>query len=188
MANTTMSFSKYLNDNYEKIKGTHTHTRIGDKTDKISGGTYSITNEEEFMTKYYDHVFVKGNKEYLTEKQFKEDAPIVIDVDMRYSTGITTRQHTENHVIDLIDMYFNHIAKVCDTPDAQKIEVFVMEKPKVNVLDTKTKDGVHIIIGLSIHKDLQVKLRQAALPNLKIVWEDLPLTNDIEDLIDASFP
>lgn len=60
-----------------------THTRIGDKESKISGGLYNITDNRKFLDKYYIHVFENHNKEYLTEKQFVENAPLLIDIDMR---------------------------------------------------------------------------------------------------------
>ena len=48
-----------------------THTRIGhkDKTKKLYGGSYVIEPDEldTFRELYYDHIFVKNNKEYLKE-------------------------------------------------------------------------------------------------------------------------
>ena len=70
-----------------------THTRIGDKdkTKQIYGGSYVIEKEELpiFRELYYDHVFVKKNKEHLTEVQFKDGGPICVDIDLRYSYDIT---------------------------------------------------------------------------------------------------
>ena len=66
-----------------------THTRIGDKDSAIYGGAYVIPKEDLslFHTLYYDHVFVKKNKEYLTEKQI-ENGPIVVDFDFRYNHDV----------------------------------------------------------------------------------------------------
>ena len=41
-----------------------THTRIGDKESKISGGLYNIIDNKKFLDKYYVHVFENHNKEY----------------------------------------------------------------------------------------------------------------------------
>ena len=51
-----------------------THTRIPDKDRKIYGGAYVVSEdkEEDFYTQYYDKVFVKGELEYMTEKQLIE--------------------------------------------------------------------------------------------------------------------
>ena len=79
-----------------------THTRIGDKdkTKKIYGGSYVIGEDELpiFQELYYDHVFVKKNKEYLTEVQLKNGGPICVDFDFRYSYDVTERQHKNERV------------------------------------------------------------------------------------------
>ena len=47
-----------------------------------------------------------------------------------------------------------------------------MEKPKVNMMDTKTKDGIHIIFGVSIHKATQVMIRDKVLSELKEIYTE----------------
>ncbi len=69
MSTQRVSFNEYLKSKYIKKGEEYTHTRIGDKESEIAGGTYNIKDEDEFLEKYYDHVFVKGNKEYLNKKQ-----------------------------------------------------------------------------------------------------------------------
>ena len=184
MCDQTVPFKDYLKRHYIEKGSAYTHTRIGNKENKISGGSYFISDDKMFLEKYYKHVFIDGNKEYLTEKQLIENGPLVIDIDMRYSTDITKRQHTKDHIIDAIDIYAKNISKIFEIEDNFKIEVFVMEKPTVNILDTKTKDGIHIIFGISMHKAVQVLIRDQVLPELKEIWDDLPFTNDIDELID----
>ena len=169
------------------VKGeAFTHTRIGDKEQNIFGGSYNIPDEEQsdFMKKYYHQVFVQGKKEYLTEKQLIENGPLLIDMDFRYPTTITTRQHTEEHVLDAVMIYAEKIKEIVDLTDKAVLEVFVMEKKDVNRMDDKTKDGIHIIFGIQMHKGLQVLLRNSVLPDLKELWDDLPLTNGMEDVLD----
>jgi len=49
MSNENSSFINYLRK-CQIEKGTpYTHTRIGDKEHKISGGSYNIDNEKEFL-------------------------------------------------------------------------------------------------------------------------------------------
>ena len=88
----------YLRSHAATKGETFTHTRIGDKDQNIYGGSYNIQSQEwsDFMKKYYQHVFVNGKKEYLTEKQLIENGPLLIDMDFRYDTSITTRQHSED--------------------------------------------------------------------------------------------
>uniref|UniRef100_A0A6C0AYG7 SF3 helicase domain-containing protein n=1 Tax=viral metagenome TaxID=1070528 RepID=A0A6C0AYG7_9ZZZZ len=184
MSNQSVTLDEYLKRSHIEKGETYTHTRIGDKENKISGGLYNIKDKKVFLEKYFQHVFVDGKKEYLTEKQRIEDAPLVIDIDMRYSVEIKERQHTKDHIIDLIDIYTKAIYKLFNVPDNFKIEVFVMEKSTVNIMDNKTKDGIHIIFGILMHKAAQIMLREIILPELKDVWDDLPLTNDIDELVD----
>ena len=184
MSNINVPFIDYLKRHHIEKGTPYTHTRIGDKENKISGGTYSILDDDEFLDRYYDHVFIKGNKEFLTEKQLIDNGPLVVDIDMRYSTDITERQHTKEHIIDAIDIYAKNISKLFDIEDNFKIEVFVMEKSKVNILDTKTKDGIHIIFGIAMHKAAQVFIRERVVPELSEIWDDLPLINSKEDLVD----
>ena len=183
---SSIQYNDYLKQQSSEKTKPYTHTRIGDKENNIYGGIYNIGIDDKavFLDKYYKHVFIDGNEEYLTEKQRVENAPFVVDIDMRYSTDITSRQHTKDHIIDLIDIYANNISKIFAVPDGTKIEVFVMERPNVNVLDNKTKDGIHLIFGLATHKAAQVLIREKVMPELKIIWDDLPLTNDIDELID----
>jgi P4 family phage/plasmid primase-like protien len=178
-------------DNYLRthnaVKGEgFTHTRIGDKALGIFGGSYKINDSEwkSFMEEYYQHVFVKGQPEYLTEKQLTENGPVLIDIDLRYDTAITSKQHSKDHIIDAVMLYAEQMKHLLDITEGAKIDVYVMEKPDVNQLENKTKDGIHIIIGVQMHKALQVLLRKKVLPELKDIWDDLPITNDWEDVLD----
>ena len=76
-----------------------THTRIADKELNIYGGSFVIPKEELpiFHSLYYDHVFVKKNKDYLTERQI-ENGPMAVDFDFRYHHDVDTRQHTKEHI------------------------------------------------------------------------------------------
>ena len=180
------NFDKFLKE-HNAVKGEgFTHTRIGDPNLSIYGGSYNINETEwkSFMQLYYQHVFVNGNKEYLTEKQLVENGPIMIDIDMRYDPSIESRQHTKDHIIDAVMLYAEKIVKLLDVSDGTKIPVYVMEKKNVNKLDNKTKDGIHVIIGIQMHKALQVMLRDSVLPEIKNIWDDLPITNAWDDVLD----
>jgi phage/plasmid-associated DNA primase len=165
-----------------------THTRIGDKSLKLFGGTYTIPEEkyQDFMDFYYQWVFVAGNEEYLTEKQLIIDGPILLDFDFRYDPKISTSQHTNEHIIDIVMLYANEITGLMDFTDGSMLDVYVMErKAGANQMENKTKDGIHIIINLKMNKTLQVELRNRILPKIKEICEDLPITNDWEDVLDA---
>lgn len=182
------SFREFLNiRKADKGKGSNfTHTRIGDKELKIHGGTYMISDNEasQFLEKYYHHVFVNGNNEYLTERQIIEDGPVLIDIDLRYEKDVRTKQHTKDHIVDLIMVYAEKCSMILDLEDQVEVDVYVMEKKDVNILKDKTKDGIHIIIGLAMHKAAQMFMRETVLKEIKTLWDDLPITNTWDDVLD----
>ena len=78
----------------------------------IKGGSYYISDNDIdiFYKLYYEHVFTKGNKEYLVERQLSNDnSPILIDIDFRYAPSITSRQHTEEDINVILDLYFDNL-------------------------------------------------------------------------------
>ena len=97
------------NANSEKREGVNislTHTRIPDRALGIYGGSYIIPKEMEptFWHLYYGAVFTNRKLEYLTEKQLETECPILLDFDFRYNYDVETRQHTKEHIIDIINL------------------------------------------------------------------------------------
>lgn len=164
----------------------HTHTRIGDKTIQIFGGKYNIDhNIEKFNKQYYKHVFVKGNKEYLTEKQLHDgDEQILIDLDFRYNIEIEERQHTEETLEDLVQLYMEEIDKLAKLKVDEKIPIFISEKPHVNKQLEVTKDGIHMVIGIKMPHSIQMLLRENVMKRIDTVLGDLPLQNSYEEVFD----
>ena len=190
MATTTtfhdlQSFLKHYTFN-KKSGGSITHTRISDKK-KIYGGVYSIPPEKlkEFYNLYYNHVFEQNKPEYLTEKQEQHEGGIVIDFDFRYEGSIKTRQHTSDHIIDMIDLYITTMKEILNYTDTT-FQIYIFEKPDVNHVtsDNITKDGIHMIIGVKMNRSLQLMLREKILKQLPTIWEDLPITNTWESVLD----
>ena len=154
MTSKNSNLDDYLKSNLAAKGSSFTHTRIGEKSLKIYGGSYSIRDNKKFIDAYYEKVFVKHEKEYLTEKQLIEDGPILVDIDLRYDHSITKRQHTQEHILDCVMLYAEKCAKLLNISNDASIDVYVMEKSDVNRLDLKTKDGIHMIIGMKMHKAL----------------------------------
>ena len=163
-----------------------THTKIGNKDMGIFGGTYTIPQQDkaEFWDLYYQHVFEARNKEYLTEKQLKEDGPLLVDLDLRYDISVKERQHTKDHIIDLVGLYAEKLNEIFKIPNGAIIDVYICEKPNVNILDDKTKDGIHLIFTLKMTKAEQSLLRKKIIANLKELWLNLPIINDVVDVVD----
>lgn len=177
---------------YELLKAhTHikgepiTHTRIGNKSLNVYGGSYSIPKDEvtrdQFYKLYARHVFEEGKQEYLTEVQ-GECPPVLVDLDFRYSPEVEDRQHTKKHIEGLVGLYTRTIRTLFTVKGTTT--VFVMEKPDVNMLEDKTKDGIHMIIGYSMTHSQQQLLRKNVLEHIGGVLGDLPLTNSYADVLD----
>jgi hypothetical protein len=175
---------KYDKSDKSEKGGLITHTKIGSKELGIYAGSYSITNMPEFWTYYYSHVFENKNKEYLTEKQLIEDGPLLVDIDLRYDTTIKTRQHNKNHIIDLIVLYANKLNLIYAIPNKSTINVYVLEKPDVNICEDKVKDGIHIIFTIKMDKSHQCVLRKMIIEEIENIWDNIQNTNSYEDVFD----
>ena len=198
---TTMATMAHYNDlsdfltkhNAKNIQNTSsdkeiTHTRIPSVELNIYGGSFNIGTDELplFYKLYYENVFVKGRKEYLTEKQLNNGTgPLLIDFDFRYDISVTKRQHTQEHIQDMIQLYLEELKEFFIFEENKPFPIFVMEKPTVNrVVDKNlTKDGIHMIMGIQIDHTLQLMLRERILKKLGDIWE-LPLTNDWDGVLD----
>ena len=199
---TTMLLSSHYNDlndfltkHYAKVDTssttnttkTHTHTRIKSTELNISGGSFIIEKDElpTFRRLYYEHVFVKNRKEYLTEKQLAINGPILVDFDFRYDFSVTKRLHTQEHIQDIIELYLEELKEFFVFEENKSFPIFVLEKPNVNrVVDKQeTKDGIHIIFGIQMDRILQVMLREKILEKIGDVWE-LPITNTWDKVLD----
>ena len=162
-----------------------THTRIGDKELNVYPGKYNIPDVELplFYKLYNKKVFIDKRLDFLTEVQ-KQNGAILIDVDFRYLPDIEERQHTTEHVEDLVELHLEELRKIIEIPKQSPFNVYVFEKPGVKLLDTKTKDGIHIVIGLEVSRQVQSFLRQKVLKKIGNILEELPLTNSYEDVLD----
>jgi len=180
-------YQKFLKSHLTQDKESITHTRIGDRDSNVYGGAYCISEQDmnEFYALYTKTVIEGSYKEYLTEKQFPDNGPIVIDLDFRYPVTTTLRQHTKEHIIDFIYEYFNKLKEYVDCTE-ESISIYIMEKPHVNRLDTTTKDGIHILIDLYVPRTIQLLLREHMITQLADIWSDLgdQLTNDWNGVLD----
>ena len=181
----------YLNAYYTKQGQTQSHTRIPDEGYGIKGGSFCIPDDEalmKFYKLYVEHVFVNKKEEYLTEKQ-QRDGPILIDFDFRYNTDVTNRMHNDEHITNILEEYLDIIKNMLIIRHDESFPIYVFQKPNVNKLLDKTKDGIHIIIGINMNRSLQILLREKVLNVIGEggVWEDLGnyLTNSWDAVIDS---
>jgi len=181
-----MTYEQFMKHHASKPGEAYTHTRIGDKSLNVHGGVYTIPPAilPVFWAKYYTHVFENGKQEFLTEKQNSEKGIIVVDFDFRYDTSITKRQHSKEHVLDMLQSYIQTLETLVNIPADVKIPIYVFEKSDVNQLDDVTKDGIHMVIGAIVDRPVQRMLRARMLKELPEIWTDLPITNSWNDVLD----
>ena len=177
------SLSDFLIAHKSVSGGAYTHTRIGDKTHGVYGGVFNIPDEDyaEFWQLYSKHI-QSGKQEYLTEKQYA-DGPLVVDLDFHYAPEIETRQHTNDDVVSIIELYAEHLTDMV-AGDMPTYEIYVSHKSDVNMLDEKTKDGIHIFFSVHVPRIIQKALRAEMLELLPQVLEHLPLINDWDGVLD----
>ena len=181
-----MTYEQFMKHHTSKPGEAYTHTRIGDKALNVHGGVYTIPPAilPVFWKKYYTHVFETGKQEFLTEKQNPERGIITVDFDFRYETSITKRQHSKEHVLDMIQSYIQTLEALVDIPGDAQIPIYIFEKSDVNQLDDVTKDGIHMIIGANVERPIQRMLRARMLKELPEIWTDIPITNSWNDVLD----
>ena len=169
-------------------KTTPTHTRIPDKALQIYGGAYNIPQDElpAFFVYYYDKVFVKNHMEYLTEKQLESGGPILVDFDFRYNYDVDSRQHTKEHIQDMVLLYLEELKGFFTFVENVEFPIYIMEKPKVNRLEDKslTKDGIHMVIGIQMDNVMQTMLRKRIVDKIAEMWDGLPITNNWGAVLD----
>jgi len=195
-----MNFETYLRSNLKDKNNTSqivTHTRIASPALNIYGGAYSILPEkkDEFYSNYYKLAYLNDKTEYLTEKQIADNTtslsgkiingPILVDLDFRYDTEIKGRQHTDDQLSDMVFDYVDELKKYFMFNKNETFNVFVLEKPNVNCLEDKTKDGIHMVIGIQADHIIQRMIRTTMLEILpKNIFGNLPLKNDWDTVLD----
>jgi hypothetical protein len=169
-----------------------THTRIPNSAEGISGGSYSIPDEEydQFMRLYYQHVIVGDATEHLTEKQpTNGKGPLVVDLDLHFPLEVTQRVFTEDDVQNLVYEFLAMLKDVVfQLGEDDEFYVFSMLKKKPNSIPDKnmTKDGIHLLFGVQMDHAAQTVLRQKMIPVLEDLWGDLGMTNSWADAYDLS--
>ena len=176
------NLGEYIQDKHhiKNSKDEITHTKIGSKQFNITGGSYTINNNDEFLNHYFKQLKLGGNF-YFTEKQLDSDnRMLVVDLDFRYDSTIKTRQHNEDTIKNIINLYAEKINEIYDFQSNSKVTVFVMEKPNVNIVTFYyagdddnvnpyyyTKDGIHIIFTLKMKTEEQMLLRKKMINDIK---------------------
>ena len=175
-------------------KGTHpyhTHTKMKNEEEGIPGGSYYIPQEDiaAFHELYVNSVFVKNKKAHFTEKQL-EKGIILVDLDFRYPLDTTERQHNEDDIAEIRDIYLDELKELYQFDETTAFDVVIMHKPNVNRVTEKnvTKDGIHLVITIPAKRSVQLLLRKRVLDRMKAseALSQLPIINEWEDVLDST--
>ena len=166
-----------------------THTRIKAENLGVYGASYSISSDDLplFYKLYHKKVFIDNKLEFLVERQITGGgSPILIDLDFKFLSGLETRQHNEEHIRDIINVYLDKLHELVDVRDQTDFPIFVFEKSNIQTLPDITKDGIHIIIGIHMDSALQLMLRNRVLKDIEQVLNNLNLQNTIDNVVDIA--
>ena len=180
-----MQLDKFLKGCITNDKSLVNYTKIGNNALNIFGNKYFIPDD---MTKtFYEHykkfVFEEKQDAYLTEKQL-DKGKILIDLDFRYDSSVDTKQHTNEHIEDMIEMILNGFNEMFQDIQGKNITFYIFEKESVNQCEDKTKDGIHMMINILCDVATKRILRDYMIAQLPDIWDDLPITNTWNDVVD----
>ena len=161
----------------------YTHTSIYDPTASF----YIPPDKTEKFYELYKAAVLSNADLYLTEKH-RDIGPIVIDLDFRFSYNEgdnIERKYTHEHLLKIVEVYCNILQEYLS--DVTDYKIYVMEKPAPVVHKGLLKDGIHIVIPDIVTRPVfQLMLREKVLKDLSHTFTDLPLTNDIKDIVDEA--
>ena len=167
-----------------------THTRIGNKNLKIHGGTYSIPTDQydTFLQLYFYDVFKNNNLEYLVERQIDQNGPLIMDIDFHFAAGTTERFVTKKHIDELVKTIVSVLDSMYEFYKPEKtFQIFIFQKPHVNMEEHRTKDGIYVLIGIQRGGFIdQIYLRDEMVKKAdeKKLFMDLPIIDDWNETFD----
>jgi len=172
-------------DESNQISFTHTSFPPGPGETRRPASYYIPQDKlKEFHQQYIEDCFNKGNHFYITEKQIDDEecfGPILVDLDFRYGEKIETKQHTEEDIKSIIDVFLNSLKEFFIFKENEKFNVYIFEKPHINRENKNgnviVKDGIHILIDIQSHRNIINELRNEVLKKINIVLDKLPLIN-----------
>ena len=186
-------FRRTEKDTNDKVTNYRIASKDGDTIKRVRGGVYCVPELDYtgLLNRYCKQIILpsieqSGVVEYLTEAQLPNNGPILVDLDFRFPYEVVSRQYTKDHVALLVEAYIEEISRIYELDELSTYKIYVLEKTDINRVEEKneTKDGIHIIIGISSEREMQKMLRSRMIVKLKDVLSDLPITCDWDKVLD----
>lgn len=156
----------------------------------MGGGVYDIPFDkiDDFFLLYMNAV--KDDIPMHIVERHENIGPIVIDVDLRFDLGVTSRQYKKKHVKDLVRAYMDEIEHyfIIDKSNrTNKLRAFILERDAPRVDKNVVKDGIHIVFPYIISvPNVQYTIRNNILKKCPEIFKDMPLKNPMSDVIDKA--
>ena len=161
----------------------YTHT-------SINSGKYNIKEDElEIFYKLYEKAICDKKYLYLTERTNDLDfGPIIVDLDFNYENEILERQHNIEHIKKIVQIYNEVLIENLDIDEHDdRLKAFVFQRDDIYQKSGIKKDGVHILYPKIItFPQVQIYLRECILKKIKPILKDMPLINEIYDVVDRA--
>jgi len=168
----------------------YTHTMWGKK----ASGAYFIPDDEmDAFHGLYDKCLYENRKAgeikidlNIIEKH-KEYSPILVDIDEKYSLDIGERQHTDEHIKKIVQLYQKYIRETFYIEEEYQLNAFVFQRSKPYASRGNRKDGVHIVFPHVVSSpNPQYYIRECIIKVINPIVADLPLheKTTMTDLID----
>jgi P4 family phage/plasmid primase-like protien len=161
---------------------------------KKASGAYFIPDDEmNTFHELYDRCLYENKKageikiELNIIEKHKEYSPILIDIDERYSKEIVERQHTDEHIKKIVQLYQKHIKETFYVEEEYQLNAFVFQRSKSYESNGYRKDGIHIMFPHVVSSpNPQYHIRDNIIKLINPIVSDLPLheKTTMADLVD----
>jgi P4 family phage/plasmid primase-like protien len=170
----------FLDDYKSKEKGQFTHTWMG-----YPKASYDVPVEQlpKLFELLHHRMFVDNKEAHLTEKPCNP-SNIKIDLDFRYDMDVNKRQHSHEHIVEIIQLYNQVITEYLEVSES-RLNAYVFERRCGYKLKGYTRDGVHIMYpDIVAPVEAQHAIRKRILELCEPVLSKLPLRNSNDEVID----
>jgi len=191
----SINLEEFLNSHVIKKDGKEdvTHTQYSQYLTR----TFHISSAEypKFMQLYYNNIIKSKKTHNLIERQtiFKNEkpGPLLVDIDLQFSSECITRQYTTEHIKQLIQWYLDELSTLYEMDEDNHFIVLAQEKPNPRVVtkpngSSITKDGIHLIFCVTIDPIHHQYIREKIVAKMSSAWATIPITIKWEDVVDKA--
>lgn len=127
----------------------------------------------------------------IAERPYKVK-PITVDIDLKYAADYSTRQHTDDHIKELLKLYSEAIITYVELPEDYNIDAHVFQRKGPYPSNGNLKDGIHIIYpDICIDTTIQHIIRTEVLKKIDLFLDNpkllkLNVKQENHDVVDKA--